>query len=272
MLDYSDYSILLDYSRLRERINSCGSCKTIALSHLGAVALYGENDYIVEGYIPLDMKAELEKIKASGFSINEVTIKDDDAWTIIFDEHRRTVGRCPNSLIGAAGDACENHVRMLSFDWHPFSDDKDICFMGVDNPTLIRKRDDLYCDSCPVFIGGCFYQEGSFFYGDNYSILSRLQECTDSKGFCVTFCKDNECTAIFSNGHYSASWKASNNSYKYSHNNNTPIDIDFSSIGDKDPFYAVINGIVAHPYTFKIFPGNRFFIANRDGSQYSYCI
>ena len=107
------------------------------------------------------------------------------------------------------------------------------------------------------------------------SLFQRLEENSSSDLFCYSFLLD--ATSIIStlaltvvlydlNGDRTEDfWTGSSKHYAYCNKA-----IDAKSVTPKDPFYAVVNGIVPNPYRLKLFPGYRYFLSNQDGSQYYY--
>ncbi len=131
-----------------------------------------------------------------------------------------------------------------------------------------------------------------------HPIFDRLKEIEFPFGFCGSKCSDDGMSVDYmmkNSGEFGGvsikpeeAWEVNHKGYKHFTDLNFRSlkwilstdrnrlqgvhEIEINTIDGKDPFYAYVTGIVTKPYRLKLFSGNRYFISNKDGSQYYYCL
>ena len=164
------FAAMVDLSYIRDSINKWGQCKTLSISQRGAVALFGRNGYATCGQVPADCLKNLEAINENGYTIDEVTLRDDDSWVIIYDDNQGFAGHFPQKLGIACKEALDNGAKVLSADWIPVRRGDPICCIGVNNPAMVRRRKGLICVENAGFFSHSFYCPGNFYYGHSLSL------------------------------------------------------------------------------------------------------
>lgn len=266
---------MVDLQYIKEAIKNWGQCKTMAVTQWGAVAIGGRNAWATCGRVPDDLVQHLKSINGNGYSIDEVTLREDGSWAIVFDDNTKFTGILPQEVGATCSEALRNGARVLSLDWIPVRKGAPLCCIGVTNRSTVRRRRGVLCGEGPSFFSLTPYFEGDFYYGENYSIFRRLEENGSSNLFGYSFLMEVEgltaltVTLCTLDGNRTEHYWAAVPNLKPMYREKI---IDKKAIDGSDPFYAVVNGIVSNPYRLKLFPGYRYFLSNQDGSQFYYCL
>lgn len=101
----------------------------------------------------------LKQCQNDGVTIDEVTLKDDGSWAIIFNDNRRVAGAFPEKLQYACDDAIRGGIKIYSLDWiNPFTKRESvICAIAVEDTSAITTGNNLDCFENPTFFSNCYY-------------------------------------------------------------------------------------------------------------------
>lgn len=258
----------------RTLISSINQCKTMAMSRSGLVIVVGKNDYFSFGTIPLELETILALCHDHGQSIDEVILKDDDHFLVIFDDYSEVAGSFPNVI----GDVFYNEIKpqglqLFSADWSDRSNYPKV--ISVRNPSLIRKRENLICFGCPTFISNrnyYFEDKSKDFYGGAQPFFRMMSDTTyngwNIGDLCQTSCA-NDGVAIISDKYV---WTAKQGEYIFEKAGEGRKVISRNYVEPNDPLYPVISGQISKPWRLKLFGHGRYFISNRDGQEFAYYI
>ena len=268
-----------------ENPRPCGF-KTLALSRSAWVFVDGDNFFLCSKDAPEDMQLFLGACAENGKSIDEVILKDDNSWLVLYNGYTEFSGVIPSRLHEILEEALGLGLKVFSADWAPYYKD-DPLIISVNNPSLIRKRPDLDCHGVPSFYSTRLYEyedDSEEYYGYGGVLpFSRTMRDREFKGqnigeLCRTFCLSDGALICYKNSNPSSQlfWGTGGGEYWFRQDNRdgkgSKKTISKLSVEPYDPFYAVITGAVQHPWRLKIFDHGRYFISNSDGSEFYFHI
>ena len=228
-----------DIEYIRQCVNEWGECKSMALTTQAAIILVGWNGYAYSGNIPRGLKEVLQEAVNNNMSINDVILKENGGWLVIYNDYYDAQGEIiPRNLCNALSYIRSRNGRVFSADWEKGAKllsqiSSDINIQGM-FPDIISSNDELVYST--LYDGDVLISTISA-GADNMYVINRTQ---------------NGC----------------NERYAYDKGNLIPyLDPDVAC-----PLYPIINGQVQNAHMIKVFYGSRYFVANKDGSQYYFYI
>ena len=228
-----------DIEYIRKCTAEWGQCKCMALTTQAAVVLVGRDGYAYSGNVPRGVIEVMEEARANNMSINDVILKENGGWMVIYNDYYDVQGEMiPRNLCDALSYIQARNGRIFSADWEKGAKIVSAICTDIDIKGLFPNVMNVHSDEVISILvdNGELFISTSSEKSNTYSIL-----------------RDRD-------GHPEK--------YYYTDGNLTPyIDPDISC-----PLYPIIHGQVQNAHMIKVFYGSRYFVANKDGSQYYFYI
>ena len=71
-------------NQLKNEIQSWGSCRTVAITRTGGIAVYGSNWWFATANVPRNLTDEIRKLTRDGEFINDVVLTEQGRWVILY--------------------------------------------------------------------------------------------------------------------------------------------------------------------------------------------
>jgi len=110
-------------THLRNQIQTWGSCRTVAITRTGGIAIYGDNGWYISN-VPEDLANEIKNLNKNGNFIRDVILTDQGRWLIIYDDNGLFWDGIPSddSLITKLREYNELRETILSVTFNDFGD------------------------------------------------------------------------------------------------------------------------------------------------------